>query len=290
MPTTPTPVVGVLGCPGAPSRAPALHGAAISALGLDAVYLAFRVEPNRLSDAVAGMRGLGIRGLNATIPHKEALPVLCDALDESARSAGGVNTLTNENGRIVGSSTDGTGFVRSLAEAEVALKRKNVLLAGSGGSARAILGALVSEGVASVRLAARNPVSREELRRLVINGGAECICLALEHGPLRDALRESDMLVNTTPLGMWPEVGGCLPIAAADLREDLVVVDIVPNPEETELLRRAREAGCRVVNGVGMLVHQGAASFELWTGMTPPTDVMRAACTEALKRRREEGA
>ncbi len=289
MPTTTTTVFGVIGCPVEHSLSPAMHAAAIEALGMDAVYLAFRVVQARLSAAVEALRALGIRGLNATIPHKEPLLALCDETDESARTAGCVNTLTNNEGRIVGSSTDGIGFVRSVAEAGASLEGKRVVLAGSGGSARAILGALVGEAVRSVHLAARNAASRAELARLAADRGTGCTQSGLEARELAQAVREADVLVNTTPLGMWPKVDGCLPLQPEDFPEGLLVVDIVPNPEETVLLSRARQASCEVVNGVGMLVHQGAASFELWTGVAPPTDVMRSACIRALARRREEG-
>jgi len=284
MPSASTMVLGVIGCPVEHSLSPAMHMAAIAALGLDATYLAFHVEPAGLRDAIAGMRALGIRGLNATIPHKDALVPLMDELDHSALAAGCVNTVTNEQGRLVGSSTDGPGFLRSLAEEGVCLDGGRVVVAGSGGSARAIAFAL-GRSVASLHLAARNEAARESLAEALAQRGIAVSTGNLLPSGLGAALRDASALVNTTPLGMWPETTGCIPVDPESLRQGLIVVDIVYTPQPTRLLRIAREAGCRTLGGVGMLVHQGAIAFERWTGRAAPVTAMRAALKEELRAR-----
>jgi len=284
MPSASTMVLGVIGCPVAHSLSPAMHGAAIGALELDAVYLAFHVEPANLREAVSGMRALGMRGLNATIPHKDALLPLMDELDDSAVSAGCVNTITNRCGTLVGSSTDGPGFLRSLGEAGVAVDGARVVLAGSGGSARSVASAL-GPRVASLHIAARNEAARRGLAAGLAARGVAVTCGGLSEGELSSALDGAAALVNTTPLGMWPHTDGCIPVDCRSLRADLLVVDIVYNPSPTRLLRRASLAGCRTVDGVGMLVHQGAIALELWTGLPAPVAVMRAALKEGLRAR-----
>lgn len=282
MPTTRTAVFAVIGCPVEHSLSPAMHAAAIGHHGLDAVYLAFRVEPDALPQAIAGMRALGIRGLNVTIPHKRGVAALCDRLLPSAEAAGGVNAIDHRDGELVGASTDGEGFLRSLAEAGIDLRGSRVLLAGAGGSARAIAVALAPL-VGSLHIAARRADARSALARVSLHYGAAGVTHDdLTEEALARALESSDTLINTTPLGMWPSVADCLPLPEAGLRPELTVVDIVPNPVRTTLLARAEAAGCRTLGGVGMLVHQGAVAFELWTGLTAPVEAMRIACESAL--------
>ncbi len=284
MPTTRTAIYGVIGCPVEHSLSPAMHEAAIRHCGLDAVYLAFRVEPEAVAAAVQGVRALGIQGINVTIPHKKAVAQLCDRLEPSALAAGGVNTVRNEAGTLVGASTDGEGFLRSLTEAGIEISGMRAVVAGAGGSARAIAAAIAPR-LAGLHLAARDPVARAALAAECTRFGCPHVTEAeLSEEALGAALASSELLVNTTPLGMWPAVDGCLPVRQRDLRPDLTVVDIVPNPMRTTLLARARDAGCRTLNGVGMLVHQGAVAFELWTGRNAPVEAMRQACESALHR------
>jgi shikimate dehydrogenase len=282
MPTASTAVYAVIGCPVEHSLSPAMHAAAIAHHGLDAVYLAFRVEPQGLPHAIAGMRALGIRGLNVTIPHKRGVARLCDRLLPSAEAAGGVNTIDHRDGELLGASTDGEGFLRSLAEARIDPGGRRVLLAGAGGSARAIAVALAPH-VRSLHIAARRPDARAALTAVSLHyGAADASHGDLSEGAVAEALASTDIVVNTTPLGMWPAVTGCLPLPEEGLRPELTVVDIVPNPMRTTLLARAEAAGCRTLGGVGMLVHQGAVAFEMWTGLTAPVEAMRIACESAL--------
>lgn len=280
--STSTQVFAVIGHPVAHSLSPAMHSAAIEAIGLDAVYLAFDVRPGQVRGAIEGMRALGFRGLNATIPHKAAVMAFVDEADETARLAGGANTVTNDDGWLVGSSTDGPGFLRSLEEAGVDPRGEAVVLAGSGGGARAIAASLATVA-RSITVAARNAEARTSIVSTVRQLGATAEGIELSAPALTEALRTCRLLVNCTPLGMWPSVEGCIPIQSEAITPDHVVVDIVPNPAETLLLRRAAERGAKTVDGVGMLVHQGAIAFEKWTGQPAPVQAMRAAAVAALR-------
>lgn len=283
MPTAAAMKLAVLGCPVEHSLSPAMHSAAIRAMRLDAVYLACHVEPEDLVSAVRGLRALGFRGANVTIPHKFGAAALCDILEPSAVVAGGANTLIFDDDALRGASTDGEGLRRALAEDGIPLAGKRVVLAGAGGSARAIASALLPE-VASIHVAARRVEAAEALRGEVAGGASGAItCGGLDADELAEAVSESDILINATPLGMWPRVEGCLPIDPRVLVRRLTVVDIVPNPLRTRLMVLAERAGCRVVGGLGMLVHQGAVSLEMWTGVPAPVAVMREACVEALR-------
>ncbi|MBD3176049.1 MAG: shikimate dehydrogenase [Armatimonadia bacterium] len=280
-----TQVFAVIGHPVGHSLSPAMHSAAIDALGLDAVYVAFDIEPGRIPAAMDGMRAMGIRGMNVTIPHKAAVMECMDVVEETARLARGVNTVTNDQGHLVGSSTDGPGFMRSLSEAGVDVAAQSVVIAGSGGGARAIAAALAAEAQ-QVTIAARNADARTELASMVHELGGRAAATDLTRTSLSEALARSSILINTTPLGMWPNVADCIPVRENDLTPNHVVVDIVPNPTNTLLLRRADSQGAKTVDGLGMLVHQGAISLETWTGQPAPVDGMRAAAEAMLAARR----
>lgn len=284
MPSSTTTVLGVIGAPVEHSLSPAMHGAAIAALGLDAVYLAFRVEAEQLSGVPTAMRVLGLRGLNVTIPHKQAIMPLLDDLDQSALDAGCVNTIVNTGDRLVGHSTDGRGFLLSLEDAGVSLSGRRVVLVGSGGSARAVASAIASQA-AGLHIAARNALAAEAVAELIKGRLTAGVTVGpLNATALSEALRAADVLVNTTPIGMWPRTDEVIPLHPGALRPDLTVVDIVYNPPCTRLLRAAEQAGCVTVGGLGMLVRQGALSLELWTGRTAPVAAMRKAAEQALAR------
>jgi shikimate dehydrogenase len=275
--------LGVIGCPIEHSLSPAMHSAAILHLGLDATYVRFRVEPGAVPDAMRGVRALGMRGINVTIPHKKAAAECCGRLDRTAIVAGGVNTVVNDNGELVGISTDGEGFLRSLKDEGIDLTDARVVMAGAGGSARAIAAAILPR-VAALHVAARRTQSVATLRQgcpaahtgRVSEGGLSAEELA---GPLREAT----VLINATPLGMWPATETCLAVSPEMLHPGMLVIDIVPNPLRTRLMCLAEEAGCRTVSGIGMLVHQGAVAFGLWTGLDAPVEVMKQACVTALQ-------
>src|SRR5262245_16650124 len=241
-----------------------MHSAAFRALGLDAVYLAFDVPPSALPAAVAGLRALGARQIAVSIPHKQAVMAHLDAVDETARRIGAVNTATRREGRLVGSNTDWIGAVRALErEAELAGRRAVVL--GAGGTARAVVFGLRERG-ARVAVLNRTPGRAAALAREL---GADA------SGSLADlAAMPHDVLVNTTSVGLREDAS---PVPPEALREGSVVLDAVYDPALTRLLREAKARGARIVPGKWMLVHQAAAQLELWTGREAPIEVMAAA-------------
>jgi shikimate dehydrogenase len=267
-----TRVVGVIGDPVAHSLSPALHNAAFAALGLDWVYVAFPVPRGRGADAVAAVPALGLAGFNVTMPHKEDVAGACDELTADAAALRSVNTVAAlPDGRTRGDSTDGPGFLDALAEEGITVAGQPVLVLGAGGAARAVVLALGRTG-AQVTVAARRPDAAESAAALA--PGARALPLgAADPSPFA-------VVVNATPLGM--SGGDPLPVDPGSLHSGQAVVDLVYHPSDTPLLTAARAGGAVAANGLGMLLHQAARSFTLWTGHPAPIDAMRAAVTSAL--------
>lgn len=259
-----TALCGIVLHPSAHTRSPAMHNAAYRALALDAVYLAFDVPPAALAAAVAGLRALRARQFAVSIPHKEAVIAHLDAVDDTARRIGAVNTVTLRDGRLVGTNTDWIGAVRAL-ERETHLAGKRAVVLGAGGTARAAVFGLCERG-ARVAVLGRTP---DRARALAGELGADAA------GGIEELARTPyDVLVNTTPVGLRSDAS---PVAADALREGSVVLDAVYDPERTRLLRDAESRGARVVTGKWMLVYQAAAQLETWTGLAAPVEIMVAA-------------
>jgi len=270
-----TRVVGVIGDPVAHSLSPTLHNAAFEAVGLDWVYVAFPVPRGRAAEAVAAVPALGLAGFNVTMPHKEDVAAACDELTPDAGALRSVNTVVaGPDGRTLGDSTDGPGFLDALADEDIAVSGRPVLVLGAGGAARAVVLALGRVG-AQVTVAARRPEAAESAAALAPGGAALLIGAA---DPSAFAV-----VVNATPLGM--SGGDPLPVDPESLHAGQAVVDLVYHPADTPLLTAARLRGATAVNGLGMLLHQAARSFTLWTGHPAPLDAMRAAVTAALAAR-----
>jgi shikimate dehydrogenase len=276
-----TRVCGVIGDPIGHSLSPTIQNAAFGHLGLDVVFLAFHVKAADLENAMRGMRGLGIHGLNVTMPHKSAVIGCLDEVDFSVRFLDSANTILNRDGKLSGFSTDGVGALKALLENGVDLSGKKVLLLGAGGAAKAIAFTLVPE-VGELAILNRSTEKAEALaetlghmfNRNVVGG-------ALSPDTIKMNLRDSDVLVNATSAGMKPNLSQSL-VAPEWLKSDLAVMDIVYNPIETKLAKDAKAAGAKVVSGVEMLIYQGAASFEIWTGKSAPIEVMRKAALNKL--------
>jgi shikimate dehydrogenase len=275
-----TKVLGVLGHPVGHSRSPIMHNEAIKALGLDYVYVPLDAEPDRLKQALDGIRALGIAGVNVTIPHKEAVISFLDEVDDCAREIGSVNTIKNVDGKLIGASTDGPGFMRSLSELDFSCEGRNTVVIGAGGSGRAITFALAKAG-ADVAVLSRTPEKAVDLAKDVNMPNVRA--LRTQNSELEAILAEVDLLVNCTPVGMQNGSNGGIPIPLHALQPGALVYDLVYNPPRTKLLVAAEAAGALVVNGVKMLVYQGALSFEMWTGIEPPVDVMEDAVLESLR-------
>ncbi len=264
-----TKLYGVFGDPVSHSLSPAMHNAAFAHIGRNAVYLAFAVKD--LKSAVEGVRGLGIHGVSVTIPHKISIIPMLDELDPVARRIGAVNTVINRNGVLYGTNSDGMGAVSALKE-KTQLRGKRAVIAGAGGSARAIGHCVIEEG-ADVTILNR---SKENGEKLASDIGAEFLPIA-ESGRI-----EFDILINTTPVGMTPDIDG-VPIPPEILRPGATVMDIIYNPLKTKLLKEAEQRGCAIVDGVSMFVNQGAVQFTLWTGREAPVDIMRRVVLNALE-------
>jgi shikimate dehydrogenase len=269
-----TKVVAILGYPVEHSLSPAMHNAAFESMGLDYCYVAFPVHPHALKEAVLGSRALGLAGLNVTVPHKEAIMPVLDRVESEASFMGAVNTVVNKGRKLIGHNTDGRGFMRSLEEAGVELEGKRVLLVGAGGAARAVSW-YVSERAAALSIFNRTPERAERLvSDLSINRKNVSRVETL------DAAGEMDVVINATSLGLREE--DPLPFDVAALHEGQTVVDLIYR--ETKTLREASSRGCRVLNGLGMLLWQGMFAFELWTGQLPPAHVMRDALLDGMKK------
>ena len=274
-----TRVCGVWGWPVKHSASPAMHNAAFAALGLDLVYVPFSVAPGSLDDAVAGVRALGLLGVNVTVPLKERVPALLDRLTDRAERLGAVNTLFWDGEALCGDSTDGPGFLAALAQAGVTPgPGMNALVLGAGGSARAIVDALVQAG-AEVTIANR---TLEKAAEVAARFGAKAV-LPLTEAALREVLPTTQLLVNTTSIGMSPHSQDMPPVPAEALHAQLFVTDLIYNPAQTRLLALAKAAGCRTQNGVEMLVQQGAIAFSRWTGVAAPLTEMRQAVDQYLQ-------
>jgi len=274
-------VCGVIGDPIGHSLSPTIHNAAFSHLGLDFVFLAFHVKAADLENAIRGMRGLGIHGLNVTMPHKTAVIGCLDEVDFTVRFLDSANTILNRDGKLSGFSTDGVGALKALSENGVDLPGKKVLLLGAGGAAKAIAFALVQE-VGELAILNRSAEKAEELAETLGHMfNRKVVGAALSPDAVKTKLRDSDVLVNATSAGMKPNLSQSV-VAPEALRPDLAVMDIVYNPVETKLAKDAKAAGAKVVSGVEMLIYQGAASFEIWTGKPAPIEVMRKAALNRL--------
>jgi shikimate dehydrogenase len=287
--TSGTRLFAVLGHPVAHSLSPVMQNAALAEMGLDGVYLAFDVPPQRLGDALRGMAAAGVGGVNLTIPLKEHAPPLLDWLSPEAERIGAVNTVRFAEGRLEGHNTDAPGFLQSLRSLDFDPAGKHCVVLGAGGSARAVAVALLSAG-AVVTLANRTEERAHELAR-VLNEGAgdgsearpEAVSVTpMEAEALERALAAAELLVNTTSVGMTPHADAPPPVPTTALHPRLLVYDLIYNPAETRLLAAARECGARTCNGVSMLAHQGALALEIWTGRPAPVATMERVLHEAL--------
>jgi len=273
-------VMGVFGFPVEHSLSPAMHNAAIRALGLDYVYVPFSVPPENIPAAVEGIRALGIVGVNVTIPHKQSIIPFVDELEDDARMIGSVNTIVNKDGKLVGSSTDGEGFLRSLAEVGFNVSGCKAVVLGAGGAGRAVSFALARSdaGVTVVdEVGERASALAEDISSRFGQNSAK----SAEIDDLGEYVSRANLLVNCTPVGMSPNFDRS-PVPQSMLRRGLAVYDLVYTPLRTKLLRDAESVGALAISGVKMLVYQGALSFEKWTGVSPPIDVMERAVLEGL--------
>lgn len=271
--------LGIFGWPVAHSKSPQMHQAAARALGIDLRYDRFAVEPAGLGQAIRDQHEAGIDGYNLTVPHKETVIDLLDEVVPNARTIGAVNTVVRHGERYVGHNTDAEGFVRSLREAGVTVPSARVAIIGAGGAARAAVVGLAEAGAEEITVLSRRPEQSEEL----VDSLHQEVGCRLRAAPLdraNDCFARAQLLVQATSatLGSNPAAEAFAESLPIDrLPDDAAVVDMVYDPLRTAVLARADERGLQTVAGLGMLLHQGAIAFEMWTGREPPLAVMRAA-------------
>jgi shikimate dehydrogenase len=263
-----TQLYAVLGNPVTHSLSPVMHNAAFRRTGHNGVYVAFQVT--NLSGAIQGIRALNIHGCSVTIPHKVRVMEYLDKVDPVAQQIGAVNTIISQNGRLGGFNSDSPGAMAALLE-KTPVAHRRVAVIGAGGAARALAHGIITHG-GQLTIVNRSPDKGERLA-----GELDC-----DFCPLTDFTGGGfDILINATSLGMTPH-SDLMPLTHACLRPAMTVMDIVYNPLETRLLKAAREAGCAVVDGVAMFVHQGAFQFERWTGKKAPVQLMKKTVLDAL--------
>jgi len=273
---------GVFGDPIAHSKSPLMMNTAFEAAGVQGIYMAFHVTPDRLRQAVDGIRGLGLRGVNVTIPHKQAVMAFLDEIDENARVIGAVNTIVNEGGRLIGYNTDGIGYVRSLKEETgVGIAGKRILILGAGGAARGIAYALACERPERIWIANRTEERAAELASSLA-AYADFEGMGMER--IADIIHKVDIVINTTSVGMHPNVDE-RPADPRIFQPGTLFSDLIYNPLKTKWLEEAEQLGHKVHGGLGMFVYQGAYAYEYWLGRQAPVEAMREAVERSLAKR-----
>lgn len=277
-----TQLIGLIATPIGHSLSPAMHNTAFRKLGLNNVYMAFEVGNEQLEDVITGFRALNLRGWNVSMPNKTKILPYLDELSPAAKFIGAVNTVVNEDGKLVGHITDGTGYVQGLKEDGVDIKGKKITLLGAGGAATAIAIQCALDGAAEIHIFNRKDefweraVKNADIINNEIKNGCKATVHSLdEQDKLKESIENSDILTNATSVGMTPLDGQSLVPDVSWLRPDLIVSDVVYNPLKTKLIEQAESVGCKAMNGIGMMLWQGAKAFELWTGQQMPVDYVK---------------
>ena len=275
-----TRLTALLGSPVAHSISPQMHNEAFRKLGLDYCYLAFDVEPGRLQEAFEGLKAIDIQGFNLTMPHKTAIIPYLDELTPAARLAGAVNTVFRRDGKFIGHTTDGIGYMRSVEDAGYSIIGKKMTLLGAGGTATAICVQAALDGVAAIDMFKRKNSTFEKTadfcRKIADETGCRIRLLDINDDKLLSrSISDSAILTNATNVGMAPDINKSILSDTSALHPDLIVSDVIYHPRETLLMKQAREAGCACFNGLYMLLFQGEASFQCWTGKDMPVDIIK---------------
>lgn len=265
--------LGIIGYPVEHSLSPVMQNAALQDLGLDYNYIAMSVEPEKLEQAIAGIKALGFCGINVTIPHKVNVIQYLDQVDQSARMVGAVNTIVVSEDKLIGYNTDAGGYIKSLQNEGVELQGREVVLYGAGGAARAVIWGLLEHKVKSITIGARNVVKAKDLAEIFKEYG-DVKALDWDSIPFKKALRQCHLVINSTPLGMHKMIDKEPPLDWSLLQDNIVISDLIYTPAKTKFLQSAEKHGHKIINGAGMLVEQGALAFELWIGAKPSTKLM----------------
>lgn len=281
--TAKTKLLGLIGYPATYSLSPVMHNAAFKRLGLDYIYVVFSVQDVHLKKAVEGLKAINFIGANVTIPHKETIREYLDEVSKEAELMGAVNTIKNVEGKLWGYNTDGYGFIKSLKERSgISLKNKKIFILGAGGAAKAVALSLAVEEVSDIVI-----TDKLKEKAISLSGYLEekvscrSVAISLEDVDIGEKINNADIIINATPIGMKKE--DPLLINIKHLRENQIIYDLVYSPLETLLLKEAKELKLKTINGLEMLLYQGAKSFEIWTGKNAPINTMRRALSKELR-------
>jgi shikimate dehydrogenase len=278
-------ICGLFGHPVAHSFSPLMHNAVFKELGINWKYIPFDVEPQYLKEAVAAVKVLKLAGVNVTIPYKEAVLPFLDSLTPAAHKIGAVNTIINQNGRLIGHNTDGAGFTRALiAEANFAVKGKTAVILGAGGAAKAVAVQLAIEGIDSITIVNRTLPKPKGIYNNLSDFSIRVNLLTWnQQDRLAQQMVNADLIVQATSVGMHPKVEECVFLPPGIFHSNQVVCDLIYNPVETVFLKQAASSGAKVLNGLGMLLYQGVLALEAWTGKPAPVTVMREVLLNKLE-------
>ncbi len=275
-----TELIGLMAYPIRHSSSPAMQNEAFAKLGLDYAYLAFEVDNDTLEDAITGLRALKMRGSNVSMPNKTVVHKYLDELSPAAEMCGAVNTIVNDNGKLTGHITDGIGYMQSLKDNDIDIIGKKMTIVGAGGAATAIEIQAALDGVAEISIFNRKDEFWANAEKTVEKINTKTNCKATLYDladldKLKEEIEDSYLFANATGMGMKPLEGQTYIPDKSFFRKDLIVTDVVYFPRETEMLRMAKEVGCKTMNGLGMMLFQGSAAFELWTGQPMPIEYMK---------------
>lgn len=274
-----TKIIGILGYPVEHSFSPVMHNNAFARLGLDYCYVPFAVQPAQLKAAVSAIRALNLVGVNVTIPHKETVMPFLDEISVEAEMIGAVNTIVNDKGKLIGYNTDGQGFVQSMrAETGIEALDKKIIILGAGGAARSVAVQLALNGAREILIFNRNQERAANISAIIKNKtNCSSTAFAIKTETLTEVFENTDILINTTPVGMYPHINEKPPVPCELINKNMLVCDLIYNPIETDFIKAAKQRGAMVMSGLGMLLYQGALAFNLWTGQEPPIEDMRQA-------------
>ncbi len=275
-----TELIGLIANPIRHSKSPMMHNTAFEALGLDYAYLVFEVDNETLEDAVKGLRALGVRGFNVSMPNKGPIMQYLDEILPAGELCQAVNTVVNENGKLIGTSTDGSGYMAALQDQGIDIIGKKITLLGAGGAATAIAMQAGLDGVGEISIFNRKDKfwerALENAEKLNAKTGCKAKAYPLEDlDCLREQIEDSVLLANATSCGFGGQKELCPIPDESYLRKDLIVTDAIYEPDQTKLLQMAQKLGCRNMNGIGMMLYQGAAAFEMWTGKKMPIEAVK---------------
>ena len=270
----------LLGSPVAHSISPAMHNESFQALDLDYRYLAFDVKLEELEQVANSLRIMGARGFNLTMPHKNAMCALCDELSPAAKIIGAVNTVVIENGKFIGYTTDGIGYLRALKEDGIEYEGKKITMLGAGGAATSIFVQAALDGAKEISIFSRRSRFFERAEKIISSLASETSCKITlydfsDESVLRSEIADSDLLINGTSVGMEPNPEASIIEDPTMFHKNLIVSDVIYEPRETKLLKLAKAAGCKTQNGLYMLLYQGAEAFKLWTGEDMPVELVK---------------